>query len=48
MTGNVTSLGIGDGRKKIRGIKEPGDPNTTFADVVLCYCQFEELWKGVS
>jgi hypothetical protein len=28
MTGNVTSLGIGDGGRKIRGIKEPGDPNT--------------------
>jgi hypothetical protein len=28
MTGNVTSLGIGDGGKKIRGVKEPGDLNT--------------------
>jgi hypothetical protein len=28
MTGDVTSLGIGDGGRKIRGIKEPGDSNT--------------------
>jgi hypothetical protein len=28
MTGNVTSLGIGDGGKKIRGVREPGNLNT--------------------
>jgi hypothetical protein len=25
--GNVTSLGIGDGEMKIRGVKEPGNLN---------------------
>jgi hypothetical protein len=28
MTGNAMSLGIGDGGKKIGGVKEPGNLNT--------------------
>jgi hypothetical protein len=37
MTENVTSLGIGDGGRKIRGIKEPGDPNTVHTILYLIW-----------